>query len=137
MRIPADAELTARVLAHPRAGQLADRPLAIQELPCELRDISVGGVGLPSGQERRAGKGLHRGPPAHRTVHDLRQDPDRRPHAPPRRAERRPTVRAGVQFKALENNLDGRQTLAQLTRIVGELQREEVRRLRLGLCKAG
>jgi hypothetical protein len=45
--------------------------------------------------------------------------------------------RAGIQFKALENNLDGRQLLAQLTRIVGELQREEVRRLRLGLCKAG
>jgi hypothetical protein len=42
-----------------------------------------------------------------------------------------------VQFKTLENNLDGRQILAQLTRIVGELQREEVRRLRLGLCKAG
>jgi hypothetical protein len=47
------------------------------------------------------------------------------------------SMRAGVQFKALEDNLGGRQVQAQLTRIVGELQREEVRRFRLGLSMAG
>ena len=40
-------------------------------------------------------------------------------------------MRAGIQFKSLESNIDGRQTVAQLTRIVGELQREEIRRYRL------
>ena len=45
-------------------------------------------------------------------------------------------VRAGIQFKALENSLEGRQTLNTLTRVIGELAREEVRRLRLGIKAA-
>jgi hypothetical protein len=47
------------------------------------------------------------------------------------------TIVTGIQFKKLENDLDGRRVLAQLTRIVGELQRKETRRVRLGLAKAG
>jgi hypothetical protein len=39
-------------------------------------------------------------------------------------------LRAGVQFKLLENDIEGRQILAALTRIVGKLQREEARRTR-------
>jgi hypothetical protein len=42
-------------------------------------------------------------------------------------------VRAGLQFTNLEGNLDGRQKLAQLAKIVGGLHREEVRRARLGV----
>jgi hypothetical protein len=38
-----------------------------------------------------------------------------------------------VQFKKLQNDLEGRQNVAALTQIVGELQRDEVRRIRLGL----
>jgi hypothetical protein len=44
------------------------------------------------------------------------------------------SLRVGVQFKKLEDDLDGRQTLSRLTSIVGELHREEVRRVRLGVA---
>jgi hypothetical protein len=45
-------------------------------------------------------------------------------------------IRGGIQFKKLEHDIEGRQTLATLTKIVGELQREEVRRTRLGISAA-
>jgi hypothetical protein len=45
-------------------------------------------------------------------------------------------VRGGIQFKKLEHDLEGRQVLGSLTKIVGELQREEVRRMRLGINAA-
>ena len=35
---------------------------------------------------------------------------------------------AGVQFKKLEKDLTGRQTLSKLTKLVGELQRAEIKR---------
>jgi hypothetical protein len=37
----------------------------------------------------------------------------------------------------MQNDLEGRKLMAQLTRVVGELQREEIRRMRLGLTQAG
>jgi hypothetical protein len=46
-----------------------------------------------------------------------------------------PTVRAGIQFKDLGTEMAGRHTLSQLTKIVGELQRAEARRYRLGITK--
>ena len=116
----------------------SDRPLAAQEVECELRDLSTGGMGLTF-------RGKDSEPPKVSTEDRLRielthsgdkillEGRMRHPTAPKKETQ----FRAGIQFKALENNLDGRQILAQLTRIVGELQREEVRRLRLGLCKAG
>jgi hypothetical protein len=45
-------------------------------------------------------------------------------------------VRTGIVFKPLDQDLEGRQTLAALTRIVGQLQRDEVRRHRLGIKSA-
>jgi hypothetical protein len=41
-------------------------------------------------------------------------------------------VRAGIQFKSLDKDIDGRQVLTLLTRIVGELTRAELRRMRRG-----
>ena len=49
-----------------------------------------------------------------------------------------PAIITGVTFKKLEDNLEGRQILAQLTRTVGELQAAmRVRRYRMGMLKAG
>jgi hypothetical protein len=45
-------------------------------------------------------------------------------------------IRTGIVFKPLEHDIEGRQTLAALTRIVGQLQRDEVRRHRLGIKSA-
>jgi len=42
------------------------------------------------------------------------------------------TVRAGVQFKTLTDSRDDRQSLGHLNKIVTELQRESIRRRKLG-----
>jgi hypothetical protein len=51
----------------------------------------------------------------------------------PADAGNQPSIRAGIQFSELQGDIQGRQMLAQLTKIVGELQREEIRRFRMGL----
>ena len=138
VRIPGDGEITARVWRIASRAYLRDRPLAAQEVDCEIRDLSTGGLGVlfrgKDGQpakvstEDRLRIEITRG-----TNKILLEGHMRYPIAPAKENQ----FRAGIQFKALESNHVGRQLLAQLTRIVGELQREEVRRLRLGLCKAG
>jgi hypothetical protein len=112
--------------------------MAVQEVPCELRDISIGGVGLTlSGKDGQPAKvsteDRLRIELSHPSGTILVEGRMRHPVEPCKENQ----MRAGIQFKALESNLDGRQIVAQLTRIVGELQREEIRRYRLGLCKAG
>jgi hypothetical protein len=42
-------------------------------------------------------------------------------------------MRTGIQFKALQDDLDGRKQLSRLNGILGELQRDEIRRFRMGL----
>jgi hypothetical protein len=139
VRVPAGAEMSVRCWRISEQAALNDRPQPAQEILCELRDISVGGVGVTFRNGKRGE--LVKVSTADRLRIELSTTAGRilvegrmRHPVEPARAEQ---VRAGVQFKALENNLDGRQTLAVLTRVVGALQREEVRRFRLGLCKAG
>ena len=54
--------------------------------------------------------------------------PDVVPGARPATVER-----IKIHGAALEGNLEGRQVLAKLTNIIGQMQRAEVRRTRLGL----
>ncbi|HEX4123955.1 MAG TPA: hypothetical protein VHY37_04450, partial [Tepidisphaeraceae bacterium] len=42
-------------------------------------------------------------------------------------------MRTGIQFKALQDDLEGRKHLSRLNGILGELQRDEIRRFRMGL----
>jgi c-di-GMP-binding flagellar brake protein YcgR len=138
VRIPADAEFSARVWRIPERAYLGDRPMSAQEVACDVRDLSLGGMGVTF--RGKAGE-----PPKVSTEDRLRIELSHpggklllegrmcHPAGPATAAE----LRAGLQFKALENDLDGRQIIAQLTRIVGEFQRHEVRRMRLGLCNAG
>jgi c-di-GMP-binding flagellar brake protein YcgR len=138
VRIPAGTELSLRVWRIAEQAFLGDRPMAAQEVACELRDISIGGVGVVFvGRESEPAKvstedrlRVELSHPAGKILLEGRM----RYPVEPLKAKQ---SRAGVQFKALESNLGGRQVVAQLTRIVGELQREEVRRMRLGLCQAG
>jgi hypothetical protein len=138
VRIPLGSALAARVWRIPEHVYLGDRPMSAQEVCCQLRDLSIGGVGLcfkgKDGQPAKVSAAdrlrIELTTPAGKILVEGRM---RHPIEPMKENQ----FRAGVQFKALENDLDGRQILAQLTRIVGELQREEVRRLRLGLCQAG
>jgi c-di-GMP-binding flagellar brake protein YcgR len=138
VRIPTDCEIRTRVWRIANHAYLGDRPLAAQEVDCEIRDLSTGGLGvLFRGKDGESPKvsteDRLRIELSHSGKKMLLEGRMRHPVAPTKENQ----FRAGIQFKALENNLDGRQLLAQLTRIVGELQRDEVRRLRLGLCKAG
>jgi c-di-GMP-binding flagellar brake protein YcgR len=135
VRVPASEELTARVWRMAIVGELRDEPMAVQEVLTDLLDISHGGIGVIF-------RGIEGQPPKISMQDRLRVEL--------RYGEtvlliegrmRRPTqtmqqgaLRTGVQFVSLHHDIEGRQKLAQLTRIVGELHRAEVRRCRLGIA---
>lgn len=131
--IPTSSELVVRCWKISEHAVLRDRPSATQELALKVHDVSVGGMGVVC--PPKDGEPL-------RLVFDqrLRVFVQFRQHEAlvegcVRYTQSTPdkSLRVGVQFKKLENDLEGRQTLSKLTAIVGELHREEVRRLRLGL----
>jgi hypothetical protein len=133
VRLPEGAALSVRAWRIADHVPVRDRPAASQLVDMELRDLSVGGLGviLKTAPEER---GLLKG---QRLRIELKWeevelilegllrllDGVTTPGA----------VKGGIQFKKLENDLAGRQAMAALTRMVGEFQREEVRRTRLGL----
>jgi c-di-GMP-binding flagellar brake protein YcgR len=113
---------------------LREPPMAAQEILTQVRDLSITGIGVIfSGQGSQ--------PPRFILTDRLRIELTREgqvllmegricyPTDPPAQ----PSVRAGIQFVRMDEGIEGRQAQAQLTRIVGELQREEIRRYRLGL----
>ncbi len=130
-------EFTLRMWRIPEHAYLKDRPLAAAELSVQARDLSIGGMGvtfLPKNNEPP--KVL----PGERLRIQMTYNGEemilegRMLH--PKPTDKPEPIRGGVQFKKLEHDLEGRQTLASLTKIVGELQREEVRRMRLGISAA-
>jgi c-di-GMP-binding flagellar brake protein YcgR len=135
VRVTEDSELAVRVWRIPEHFFLSDKPMASQELVTKMRDISIGGLGvflLPKGEEPPKvllGERL-RISLRYREMDELILEARLRYLPPPGG----PTpIRGGIQFKKLDDNLEGRQNLASLTKIVGELQRDEVRRTRLGI----
>lgn len=126
--VPGDAELQMRAWRIAEQHILRDRPLPSTELAATLRDLSVGGMALlwdrkedpPLAEDQRlritldyeGGQILLEGRVRHM-----------RPLASG-------LWRLGVQFRAMENDLTGRQALASLTHLVGLLQRDEIRRHR-------
>jgi len=137
VRVPEDEAITVRVWRLAPGVPLRDKPPARQQLKVKLRDLSIGGVGVfMTGDD---------GKPPLVSIEDrlrieittkdlcmLVEGHLRHPALP----VMGDTVRAGIQFKSLERDLQGRQILATLTRIVGELHREEIRRYRMGLTAA-
>jgi hypothetical protein len=110
---------------------LGDRPMAVQEVLAEMVDICIGGIGVTL--RGRDGQG-----PKISTEDRLRIEltygessllVEGRLRHPGLKPGKGP-VRAGIQFKPLDADLPGRQKLAQLTRIIGELHRQEVRQTR-------
>jgi hypothetical protein len=137
VEIPNDSGLAIRVWRIGDRAYIKEQPMSAQEIKTELRDISTGGVGV-----RFIGKDgeLPKITPDDRlriqlAVRDLKLIIEGRMR-PPTKPPENGIVITGIHFKKLENDLEGRQTAAQLTRIVGELQREEIRRTRLGLAKS-
>ena len=130
-----DSALSVRIWRIAEHTYLKDRPMAVQEVNCEVRDISLGGLGVTfkgeDGQPPKVSQADRlRISLSYNEISLLMEGRMRAPHG----QQDKDLIRAGVQFKKLENDLEGRQNLAHLTRIVGELQREEVRRHRLGVA---
>ena len=136
VEIPPDTDIAVRVWRLGPAEYYKPQPSSTKEVKAEIRNISSGGVGV-----RLVGKDGQL--PVICTEDRLRieikvngqsivvEGKMRAPATAPQNG----VINTGIQFKKLEDNLEGRQTLAQLVRVVGELQREELRMARLGLLK--
>jgi c-di-GMP-binding flagellar brake protein YcgR len=132
--IPGSCPITINVWRIGEKANCRALPLTNQEVKAELRNLSTGGAGVRLvGQDDR--------PPKISTEDRLRVQIGFRENLlilegrmrNPAAAPTDNVVFTGIQFKKLEDDLEGRRTIAQLTRIVGELQREELRRMRVGL----
>ncbi|MGA3068351.1 MAG: hypothetical protein ABSF29_16015 [Tepidisphaeraceae bacterium] len=115
-----------------------DQPLASQEVKAQLRNLSTGGAGVQLfGKDNQ--------PPKIDTEDRLRVQLSARDQIlilegrmrGPGHPGNDNSINTGIQFKKIEDDLYGRKMLATLTRLIGELQREEIRRMRLGLTMVG
>jgi c-di-GMP-binding flagellar brake protein YcgR len=131
---PERDDLAVRLWRIGRQAAIEDMPPESQHMPVRLRDISTGGIGvmllgaIRLGSEERLRIELAA---AGRTLlleGRLRYLAE---------AATEPNVAAGIAFWNLSQDLTGRRALAQLHRLVGDMQRREIRRLRLGMTMAG
>jgi len=135
VRVPAEAEIRLEVWRLSSKAVLRDRPSSTQKVEANIIDLSTGGVGVVflgvDGQpprvcvEDRLRVQLTSGDVVVVVEGHMRtplpgNDPTK--------------IRTGIAFKAMEQDLEGRQNSAKLTKIVGELQRQEARRARLGVA---
>ena len=118
-------------------ASLRDKPSAGREIACEARDISVGGIGLTIRAARGKLPAVAGGDRVRVqiTLRGTKALLDGHVRYPPR-AVKDSTFRAGVQFRELGESRDDRAASTQLNKIVNELQRELIRRKRLGLPAA-
>jgi len=136
VKVPVDASLSLRAWRIPEHAVLRDRPPANAELSTKLRDISIGGIGvyiLPKdGEPPKAVEG-------ERVRVVLKRDEGEELLLEGRIRKcitqngGEGAIDTGIQFMKLQDGMQGRQILSELTKIVGSLQLEEVRRHRLGL----
>ena len=134
--ITEDSELAVRIWRMGRHADLREAPGAKNELVTLMRNLSIGGMGVTfraagdvpprvTGDDRlRVELTVASG---EKVLLEARM---RHPQKPPEGAME---VRAGLQFKMLDDDVNGRQARAMLVKIVGEIRRREVRRYRLGL----
>lgn len=135
VEIPQYTEISVRVWRMGPGDYLKAPPLAATELKAEIRDLSTGGVGVKL-------LGADGEPPKVCTDDRLRVELRYNENTllvegkmrKPSNSSKHWLI-TGIEFEKLEENLEGRQTLSQLVRIVGELQRAELRNVRMGLTK--
>jgi hypothetical protein len=137
VEIVPDSDISIRVWRIGSHAPLKDEPSATKEVTAQIRDLSIGGVGV-----KFVGKDGN--PPVVCTEDRLRvllshqgqnliiEGAMRAPIG----TQQSDSIVTGIQFKKLEDDLEGRQMLSALTRMVGQFQREEMRRTKLGLSKS-
>jgi hypothetical protein len=127
--LPADHDVGLRLWRISESAALQDRPMAAQEVPSRLADISVSGLRAicRAGTEERP---LRISADERLRILITRQGEELLTEGRVMHLRPAPNgdVAAGVQFKKLEKDLAGRQTLSKLTKLVGELQRAEIKR---------
>jgi c-di-GMP-binding flagellar brake protein YcgR len=135
VEIPPYTEISVRVWRMGPGDHLKTPPLAATELKTEIRNLSTGGVGVKL-------LGADGEPPKVCTDDRLRVELRFNNNALLIEGKmRKPSnsskdwLITGIEFEKLEQDFEGRQTLSQLVRIVGELQRTELRNVRMGLTK--
>jgi len=137
--VSSEAELHVRAWRISDRADIRDQPTGRAELGVEVRDLSRGGMGvtfrsLQPKEPLRVVQGERL-----RIVLRFGKDEllleGRVRHLPPVRLNE-PVV-GGVQFARLNQDVKGRQKQAALTRIVGALQRQEVRLMRRAMLRAG
>jgi hypothetical protein len=132
VHVPEDAGLSVKVWRIADHVLIRDKPLASQQMNVQTKDISVGGMGIVISANPHDTRKLC---PGQRLRIELKIDSTELILEGVLRmsADITPvsSVKAGIQFKRLENDLAGRQAMAALTRIVGQFQLEEVRQNRL------
>jgi c-di-GMP-binding flagellar brake protein YcgR len=132
VQVPIDGDVAVKVWRIPEHHFLADKPPASAQITATLRDMSVGGMGIVV--EMKA--------------EDPKLTPDQRLRVTLHYADNNQLLlegrvkhikslpsgkfRVGCQFKKMQQDLEGRQAIATITHIVGQLQRDEIRRRRLG-----
>lgn len=133
VRIPPETDLSVRCWRMSRRADLHDKPVAAQEIATEVRDISLGGLGVTfhgsTGEPPRVG-------PEDRLRIELRYRDfelliEGRMRPVPQQPPQASSLRTGIRFRFLQEGIEDRQTLTRLTKIVGELQREEARYQRM------
>ncbi|HET6248283.1 MAG TPA: hypothetical protein VFE47_11340 [Tepidisphaeraceae bacterium] len=135
VRVFAGCDLSARVWRIAPRAALGERPMSTAELSTIFRDLSSGGMGVTFQSQDGAAPKVStedrlRIEVRFRDFTLLLEGRMRQPSGP----QPPGSVFTGIQFKDMSQDIEGRQKLTLLTRIVGEMQREEVRRARLGLA---
>lgn len=133
--VPEDFELAVRIWRIGREANIKDRPMSASEVPCRLLNLSIGGIGVMLENRDDHSLAIH---PADRLRIELSHAGESlimegRLRYPQQKIRDR-ACRAGIQFLALQDDIEGRRITAILTRLTGELQRLELRRFRLGLA---
>ena len=135
VRVPEDFELRLEVWRIAPRWVLRDKPSSTQRIEAQLVDLSTGGLGVIFIGENGA-KPLVCAEDRLRILITTNEtevlvEGAMRFPLPGKDPSR---VRCGIQFKGLDADMEGRQNLATLQKIVGELQRHEARRARLGVA---
>ncbi len=132
--VPNDAEMKVRLWRMGTNDLLTDRPTPSREINAKPLDLSVNGIGLLL--EPSAGRPVKIEPldrlRIEITVGEQVLLTEASLRFPPQIPDGQ-VVRAGFEFLALDGDIEGRRVTAMLTRLSGELQRQELRRFRMGL----